>query len=181
MLQGFVAGELWSSVQVPSLTSYKLLLVHPEGASIDQREIVAVDLVGAGVKDRVLVALGRAARNAMGDENAPVEAAIIAVIDGLERDGPIPTSPLAGRNSSSDRTPVKKKPARKKKAKKQGEVSAPEETMDLFREEETEMDGNDAGLFGSETDPDTVKNDEMPGIDDVDRFWGDDEEEEGKN
>ena len=43
--------------------------------------IVAVDNVGAGIGEIVLVALGSAARIGCDMENAPVDAAIVGIVD----------------------------------------------------------------------------------------------------
>jgi len=50
-------------------------------------QIVAIDIIGAGVGEHVLVAQGSAARIGCGMETAPVDAAIVGIIDegqGLE-------------------------------------------------------------------------------------------------
>ena len=47
--------------------------------------VVAADRVGAGVGEQVVVAYGRAARNALGlDENAAIEAAVVGIVDDPE-------------------------------------------------------------------------------------------------
>ncbi|KLU62772.1 carbon dioxide concentrating mechanism protein CcmL [Peptococcaceae bacterium CEB3] len=45
--------------------------------------VVAVDTVGAGVGETVLVALGSAARKALSRPEAPVDAAIVGIIDSM--------------------------------------------------------------------------------------------------
>ena len=175
MLQGLVAGELWSSVQVPALASYKLLLVHPEGPQGEQREIVAVDLVGAGVGDRVLVALGRAARNAIDCPTAPIEAAIIAVVDGIERASPIPDRACNQTHEDTHR-PRPKRPVRKKKEKPL--VAHPQdETLDLFANMEEPENESETSSSGHEVGGDKETNN-MPSIDDVDSIWNEAEEDE---
>ena len=50
-------------------------------------QLVAIDMIGAGVGEYVLVAQGSAARIGCGVETAPVDAAIVGIIDdgaGLE-------------------------------------------------------------------------------------------------
>jgi len=62
----------------------KLLLVQPLNADDTPRgaALLAVDGVGAGVNEKVLVVLeGRAAGEALGKKAAPVDAAIIGIID----------------------------------------------------------------------------------------------------
>lgn len=59
--------------------------VHHMRAALNQ--IVAIDNIGAGIGEYVLVAQGSAARIGCGLETAPVDAAIVGIIDdgaGLE-------------------------------------------------------------------------------------------------
>ena len=74
-----VVGNTVSTVKAPGLADYKLLNVRPAKASGD--EIVAVDAVGAGVGDLVLVALGSAVRELEGLHGVAVDAAIVAIVD----------------------------------------------------------------------------------------------------
>ena len=53
----------------------------------DLSQLVAIDMIGAGVGEYVLVAQGSAARIGCGVETAPVDAAIVGIVDdgaGLE-------------------------------------------------------------------------------------------------
>lgn len=76
MRLGTVTGAVWSTKKSPALAGQILLRVRLDGT-----ELVAADLVGAGVGDAVLVVHGAAARQESG---APVDAAIIAILDGME-------------------------------------------------------------------------------------------------
>ncbi len=64
------------------------MIVEPlEGMKSENKRMVAIDNVGAGIGEVVLVALGSAARIGCGLENAPVDAAIVGIVDdgiGLE-------------------------------------------------------------------------------------------------
>lgn len=71
---GTVIGAVWSTKKVAGLTGYSLLTVQ-----VDSGVLVAVDFVGAGVGDPVLILTGGAAR--MGDANLPVDAAIVGIMD----------------------------------------------------------------------------------------------------
>src|SRR5438094_9564795 len=64
----------------------KLLLVQP--LEVDDTPcgtaVLAVDGVGAGVNEKVLIVLeGRAAGEALGSKGAPVDAAIIGIVDAV--------------------------------------------------------------------------------------------------
>jgi ethanolamine utilization protein EutN len=70
----------------------KLLLVQPVNLDDTPRgnALLAVDGVGAGVHERVLIVLeGRAAGEALGRKAAPVDAAIVGIVDHMDVDGDI--------------------------------------------------------------------------------------------
>jgi ethanolamine utilization protein EutN len=65
----------------------KLLLVQPLNPDESPRgtPLLTVDSVGAGVGERVLVVLeGRAAGEALGRAGAPVDAAIVGIVDRID-------------------------------------------------------------------------------------------------
>ena len=82
-----VVGTLVATKKHQKFDGAKLLLVQP--LTIDDRPrgttLLAVDSVGAGVHEKVLVVIeGRAAAEALGRPGAPVDAAIIAIIDSVD-------------------------------------------------------------------------------------------------
>jgi len=87
---GRVVGTVVSTQKHDAFEGSKLLLVQPcmpdgrpTGATL-----LAVDSVGAGVHERVLVVLeGRAAGAALGRRAAPVDAAIVGIVDRLDLEG----------------------------------------------------------------------------------------------
>jgi microcompartment protein CcmK/EutM len=79
-----VVGTVVSTQKHPKFESAKLMLVQPLNADDTPRggTLLAVDGVGAGIHEKVLVVLeGRAAGEALGRKAAPVDAAIIGIID----------------------------------------------------------------------------------------------------
>lgn len=84
MQLGRVIGTVVATQKHGALAAAKLLLVQPltpAGASRGW-PLLAVDGVGAGVGERVLVVLeGRAAGDAIGRRAAPVDAAIVGIVD----------------------------------------------------------------------------------------------------
>ena len=74
MTVGTVTGPVWATKKCPALTGQILLSVQADG-----KKFIAADLVGAGEGDRVILAFGAAAR--LGQEQVPVDAAIIAILD----------------------------------------------------------------------------------------------------
>ncbi len=78
-----VRGTVVSTQKEPSLRGVKLLLlqlVDEQGRTLPEYE-VAADSVGAGVDEWVLVSRGSAARQILGNEQRPVDAAVVAIID----------------------------------------------------------------------------------------------------
>ena len=84
-----VVGVIVATVKDRRLEGSKCLLVaaaDPEGQS-QGLPFVAMDMVGAGEGELVLVVEGSSARVASGDANRPVDAVIIAILDSLRHDG----------------------------------------------------------------------------------------------
>ncbi len=78
-----VCGTVVSTQKEPSLTGVKFLLVQfldSEGQLLPKYE-VAVDSVGAGIDEWVLVSRGSAARQIPGSESRPIDALIVGIID----------------------------------------------------------------------------------------------------
>jgi ethanolamine utilization protein EutN len=89
MTLGRVVGQVVSSHKRPQFDGATLLLVQPEHPDGTPRgaTLLAVDSVGAGVGERVLVVIeGRAASEALGKRGAPVDAAIIGIVDTITLD-----------------------------------------------------------------------------------------------
>ena len=79
-----VIGTVVSTQKHRKFEGAKLMLVQPLNIDDSPRgnALLAVDGVGAGVDEKVLVVLeGRAAGEALGRKGAPVDAAIVGIID----------------------------------------------------------------------------------------------------
>jgi ethanolamine utilization protein EutN len=79
-----VVGTVVSTQKHRKFEGAKLLLVQPLNMDDSPRGTVllAVDGVGAGVHEKVLVVLeGRAAGEALGRKAAPVDAAVVGIVD----------------------------------------------------------------------------------------------------
>ena len=79
-----VVGTVVSTQKHAAFSGAKLLLVQP--VELDDRPrgraLLAVDSVGAGVDEKVLIVIeGRAAGEALGRKGAPVDAAIVGIVD----------------------------------------------------------------------------------------------------
>lgn len=81
MILGKVVGSIVSTRKNEKLVGQKLLIVRPLENMEAKGELVAIDNVGAGIGETVLVAEGSAARIGCDLENAPVDAAIVGIVD----------------------------------------------------------------------------------------------------
>lgn len=82
MLIGKVVGSVVSTRKNENLVGNKFLIVEPfSGFDKGFGRIVAIDNVGAGMGEGVLVSLGSAARIGVGHSDAPIDAAIVGILD----------------------------------------------------------------------------------------------------
>ena len=86
MLLGKVIGTVWSTRKDESLVGAKFLIVRQLDLDYKPKNnfVVAVDSVGAGVSEIVLVAQGSSARQTSITNNKPVDAVIMAIVDKLD-------------------------------------------------------------------------------------------------
>ena len=91
MLIAKVIGSAVASVKLDALKSSKLLVVSPADGSgvVNGAPFLAVDLVGAGSGELVVVSQGSSARMAAGANTSPVDAAIVGILDSLQIDGDV--------------------------------------------------------------------------------------------
>lgn len=82
MLVGNVVGSIVATRKNDKLVGMKLMIVEPiENFGTTAERIVAIDNVGAGIGEMVLVAIGSAARVGCDKESAPIDAAIVGIVD----------------------------------------------------------------------------------------------------
>ncbi|MBP3580827.1 MAG: EutN/CcmL family microcompartment protein [Clostridia bacterium] len=87
MIVGKVVGSVVATRKNQNLTGNKFLIVEPYENMCVTGRIVAIDNVGAGIGEEVLVAIGSAARIGCSVQTSPIDAAIVGIIDdaiGLE-------------------------------------------------------------------------------------------------
>jgi microcompartment protein CcmK/EutM len=85
-----VVGTVVSTQKNKKFEGAKLLLVQPLNLDETPRgaALLAVDGVGAGVHETVLIVLeGRAAGELLGKKGAPVDAAVVGIIDHVDVHG----------------------------------------------------------------------------------------------
>jgi len=77
MLRATVSGAVWATRRVEGIPNGAFLEVEAEGGGT----LVAFDVLGSGVGERVLVATGSVASGWFGDDHPPIDALIIGSID----------------------------------------------------------------------------------------------------
>lgn len=91
MILGRVIGTVVATRKDERLVGAKLLVVQPV-ATLDPTQdegkpLVAVDAVGAGVGEVVMVCQGSSARQTARTKDTPVDAVVMAIIDSVEIGG----------------------------------------------------------------------------------------------
>lgn len=86
MFLGKVIGTVWSTKKDENLVGSKLLIVKQLDLEMNEKSsfVVAVDSVGAGEGEVVLVATGSSARQTTITKNRPIDAVIMAIVDKLD-------------------------------------------------------------------------------------------------
>jgi microcompartment protein CcmK/EutM len=94
MFVGKVTGSIVSTQKVDAMTGHKMLVVEPYRIEGKKREtlvttgrtFIAVDTVGAGEGELVLVVQGSSARLTPETKTLPVDAVIIGIVDQVHID-----------------------------------------------------------------------------------------------
>ena len=82
MIIGKVVGSLFSTRKSEKLVGNKFMIVEPvESMRNTGSRLVAIDIIGAGIGEYVLVAQGSAARIGCDMADAPIDAAIVRIMD----------------------------------------------------------------------------------------------------
>ena len=89
MIFGKVAGTVVSTIKSDSITGAKYLLVrlcsHKE--NLNDSYLVALDLVGSGIGEMVIVSQGSSARQSELTYQKPIDAVIVGIVDLVEEKG----------------------------------------------------------------------------------------------
>jgi len=86
MFLGRVIGTVWSTKKDENLVGAKFLIVRELSLDLKEKEkfVVAVDSVGAGEGEVVLVATGSSSRMTSFTKDKPVDAVIMGIVDKLD-------------------------------------------------------------------------------------------------
>jgi ethanolamine utilization protein EutN len=87
MLLAKVIGNVWSTKKKDEISALRLLFIQPLGKDLkpDGQVLIAVDEVGAGFDEMVIVTQGAPAMQAFEkDKLIPVDAVVVGIVDNLE-------------------------------------------------------------------------------------------------
>ena len=86
MFLGKVIGTVWSTKKDENLVGAKFLIVRKLDLDLNEKSdfVVAVDSVGAGEGEVVLVATGSSSRQTHFTQDKPIDAVIMAIVDKLD-------------------------------------------------------------------------------------------------
>ena len=82
MIMGKVVGNVVSTRKQEQLIGFKILEVQVlENLHETDKYLIAVDSVGAGIGERVLITTGSGARMALQNTQTPVDAVVVGIVD----------------------------------------------------------------------------------------------------
>ncbi|MFT5728288.1 MAG: ethanolamine utilization protein EutN [Desulforhopalus sp.] len=86
MIVAKVVGNIWATRKEESLSGMKLMIVQAiDAVTKEQRQsFVAVDQVGAGIGEMVIVSTGSSARLAKLGRHSPIDAIIVGIVDEMD-------------------------------------------------------------------------------------------------
>ena len=82
MLKGQVVSDIVSTRKQPALVGSKFLEIRLiENNQMTDKFIIAVDSVGAGIGEIVLITTGSGARLALHNKETPTDAVVVGIVD----------------------------------------------------------------------------------------------------
>ncbi len=82
MLRGIIRGHIVSTRKQESLVGSKFMEVEiMKNGELTGEYIIAIDSVGAGIGETVLITTGSSARLALSNKQAPTDAVIVGIVD----------------------------------------------------------------------------------------------------
>ncbi|MGL5232369.1 MAG: EutN/CcmL family microcompartment protein [Fusobacteriaceae bacterium] len=82
MIVAKLVNNVWATRKADTLNGLKFMLAEEIGGKDDGKRIVVVDIIGAGIGDKVIITVGSPARAMLGSDDIPVDAVVVGIIDG---------------------------------------------------------------------------------------------------
>jgi ethanolamine utilization protein EutN len=86
LLIGKIIGNVWATRKEESLNGCKMMIVEPYqyDGHAKPYPIVAVDTIGGGIGEMVLVVSGSSARISVGSGDKPIDHVIVGIVDEVD-------------------------------------------------------------------------------------------------
>lgn len=81
MIAARLIDNVWATRKAASLNGFKFMLAEVIGGSNEGQRLIVVDIISAGIGDRVIITTGSSARRMLGDDAIPVDAVVVGIID----------------------------------------------------------------------------------------------------
>lgn len=81
MVTARLIDNIWATRKADSLNGFKFMMAEIIGGTREGERMVVVDTISAGIGDRVIVSTGSSARRMLGDDQVPVDAVVVGIID----------------------------------------------------------------------------------------------------
>ncbi len=81
MIIGKIVGSVIATRKCDNLIGSKFMIVEPIQGQKGNDRIVAIDNIGAGIGEMVLITMGSSARLALSNKETPVDAVIVGIVD----------------------------------------------------------------------------------------------------
>jgi ethanolamine utilization protein EutN len=81
MITAKLIDNVWATRKAESLNGFKFMLAEVIGGSNEGQRLIVVDIISAGIGDRVIITTGSSARRMLGDDSLPVDAVVVGIID----------------------------------------------------------------------------------------------------
>ncbi|MCQ8212688.1 EutN/CcmL family microcompartment protein [Cetobacterium somerae] len=80
MIIARIIDNVWATRKADQLSGLKFMLAEEIRGDSSKNRIIAVDVIGAGIGDRVIISTGSSAREMIG-RSVPVDAIVVGIID----------------------------------------------------------------------------------------------------
>ncbi|WP_342429382.1 EutN/CcmL family microcompartment protein [Neobacillus sp. FSL H8-0543] len=81
MITAKLIDTVWATRKAESLNGLKFMLAEVIGGLNEGQRLIVVDIISAGIGDRVIVTTGSSARKMLGDDSIPIDAVVVGIID----------------------------------------------------------------------------------------------------
>jgi len=81
MITARLIDNVWATRKAESLNGLKFMLAEVIGGNNEGERLIVVDIISAGIGDRVIITTGSSARRMLGNDIIPVDAVVIGIID----------------------------------------------------------------------------------------------------